>query len=137
MDIQKDFNNRIMIKPYFGEKLKDEIADKYGIVYYELMSYIARYVPIYFIEEDSTYLGSYQHSARKNNTSMDAIILNLPKILPDYTNFSRTSINDPKVKQTLVHELRHVMQRQTFQDYYHSDTLQNIPYKKSPIEIDA
>ncbi|MFA5489828.1 MAG: hypothetical protein WC284_11505 [Candidimonas sp.] len=144
-------NKVVTINSPFSDDFIDEIYKNFGKEYGNLAVYVNDNIPINLLNMWNTKKGLYSHSARKNYSNMDEIRIFLWPILgslyDDDVEMRTIHPNEIKsnnsIQTTLVHELRHVMQRQTYPDYYHkwaekqthSDTEYN--YSRDPIEIDA
>lgn len=129
------------MKVSFSDNIRNEL-EKYGDIFGLLCDYIEKNVPIYMVNKESGSLkGGYSHSAQQNHNMLDDVKIYLPSILGDKRAYRPSELQDKKVETTLVHELRHVMQRQQFGEYYHnkvhSQEGDDYNYRTDPIEIDA
>lgn len=129
-----------------------ETMKSYGEGYVELCQYINKYVPItiYNGRSRNRLNGAYNHSPDMNNPLQDNIqVFLVPKM--EYKPIQRsTDVKQSKeIQTTLVHELRHVMQRISYSRYYHRNEISKTEfdyatgnykgynYKTDPTEIDA
>lgn len=133
---------RTVVRP-FDDEFLDRISE-YGKQYVALCDYINSNVPINFFNGSSgTFKGEYIHSMDKNFSKLDKINVYLGHLGKDIIR--KNDLEQTNVMSTLVHELRHVMQRQEFRDFYHNtrgigaadDTSTEYDYKTDPVEIDA
>jgi hypothetical protein len=138
-----DINEEIILHVTFSETIRDKVAE-YGSIFYSLCEYIEKYIPIYLVNQRrGGTLGSYQHFAA-NNPGMDNIFLYIPTILSGPRVYSQSELQSIEIENVLVHEIRHVMQRQQFSKFYHKMAKQQstkyqpgYSYQTDPIEIDA
>lgn len=145
-----DYGQRATVKldPQFAETIRA----RYGDFEAALAEYIAKWVPITFINIGPAVLsGSYQHYPDHKDYRMDSITVILPQdpANPQQMMGSRQIQKNTTVKSTLMHEMRHVSQRTRFGEYYQSQatdvsdlstdtyTSQMAKYKTDPMEIDA
>lgn len=145
-----DYGQRATVKldPQFAETIRA----RYGDFEAALAEYIAKWVPITFINIGPAALnGSYQHYPDHKDYRMDAITVILPQdpAKPQQMMGPRQIQKNTTVKSTLMHEMRHVAQRTRFGAFYQarstdmSDlstdtyTSQMAKYKTDPMEIDA
>lgn len=146
-DILKQFQYSIApddvrgINPSFTEELRNEVS-KYGDVFGPLCDYIEKNVPIYMVNKESGSLkGGYSHSAEKGHDKLDDIKIYIPSIMGEKRAYRPAELQSAKIENTLMHELRHVMQRQQFGDFYHrmvgKQANDEYNYHTDPIEIDA
>jgi hypothetical protein len=137
-------NEEIILHVTFSETIRDKVAE-YGSIFYSLCEYIEKYIPIYLVNQRrGGTLGAYQHSAANNNPGMDNIFLYIPTILSGPRVYSQSELQSIEIENILVHEIRHVMQRQQFSKFYHKMAKQQstkyqsgYSYQTDPIEIDA
>ena len=129
--------NTSKVVPSFSDDFRKSLSE-YGDVYDSLCSYIEQYVPIYLANgSDGSFKGAYSHSATQENPYMDNIIIYVPTILEPKDVYSSRDLQNIKIENTLVHELRHVMQRKQFGKFYHSVADRGDNYRTDPIEVDA
>lgn len=133
--LEKGNTNKVV--PSFNDDLL-KVLRKYGDVYDSLCSYIEQYVPIYLANgATGNFKGAYTHSPTQENPYIDDITIYVPTIIEPKDVYTSSDLRNPKIENTLVHELRHVMQRRQFGKYYHAVADRGDNYRTDPIEIDA
>lgn len=127
--------------PKFSKELREKVSE-YGPIFVSLCDYIEQNIPVVFSNKSSgTLKGAYSHSASVKSSKMDDIYIYVGTILGEIKPYSASDIRSKKIETVLVHELRHVMQRRQFGDFYHSQVgkmaADKYDYHSDPIEIDA
>jgi len=137
-----DANEVVRMKINISDSVREQLKD-YGDIFQTLCDYLEQYVPLILANKASATLkGAYSHSASQESPNMDDVVLYLPAILKaEPRSFSPAEIKSKSVETTLVHELRHVMQRRQFGNFYHKmvgkQQTDAYNYHTDPIEIDA
>lgn len=126
-----------------------EIGNTFGELGKTLATYITRYVPVHIENRyNGSMSGGYTH-ALNGGSHMDAIYIQIPKITGvDGKDYDLDNlIGDRRVVGVLMHEIRHVAQRQEFGRFFQRQTIMmqqadrrgkgREEYRKDPLEIDA
>lgn len=134
-------DEELVLKPKFSDNVRSEI-DEYGPIFEILCDYIERNIPIVFSNKDSGSLkGAYSHAANVKSSKMDDVFIYVGTILGEIKPYAVNDVKSKKIETVLVHELRHVMQRRQFGDFYHKQVdkmaANQYNYHSDPIEIDA
>jgi len=137
-----DADEVVRMKIRISDSVREQLKE-YGDIFDMLCEYLEQYVPLIFANRASGSLkGAYSHSASQEASNLDDIVLYLPAILKtEPRSLPTTEVKSKSVETTLVHELRHVMQRRQFGSFYHkmvgTQQTDAYNYHTDPIEIDA
>jgi hypothetical protein len=137
-----DANEVTRMKIDISDSVREQLKE-YGDIFDMLCDYLHQYVPLIFANRASATLkGAYSHSVSQEASQLDDIVLYLPAILKtEPRSLSTSEVKSKPVETTLVHELRHVMQRRQFGSFYHKmvgkQQTDDYNYHTDPIEIDA
>lgn len=150
-ELPHSFDEKYEIREPFSQQFIKKIENKHEM-FYHVCDYINRFVPIIIVNSyhPSRFKGMYQHDIASSSRVNEAIVIFAREIIEDTPEklYREEIKNNKKYISTMVHELRHVMQRQHFAKYYEkvaktsAEVDQDIQkkqkhYRKNPVEIDA